>query len=279
MARQRTSEGEYSSYGWHLKAIALSAVVAVGLAVAAPAALADADLSVTQWAFEGRGFETSAPPHTGPIPISPNHEMDPDTSREVSFRVLIENDGPDRAIGTFRWHASGYKGEPGSGYTFWTAPTLLTTEQWSGENVDECTSARRCTVDLKAGETYEVWMSVRGNAPGSFSLYGTVKSETNDPVTTNNTTELFSEPVVCAINGTRGDDVLVGTSSFDSICGKYGDDKITAVGSLDKVFGGGGDDLLMGNVGRDAVRGGPGTDHCLDWELRATGCERATPER
>jgi Ca2+-binding RTX toxin-like protein len=205
--------------------------------------------------FAGRDYDFTRP-HTGPISISPNHEMNPSTRREVTFRIVVENHGPGPAVASFRWHVSGYKGEPGTGYTFWTAPTLLTTNVRSSV----CPSVRRCTYELDPGGALEFAMSVRGNAPGRFTSYGTVASDSADPVPANNTTEVFDEPVVCSIEGTSADDVLVGTSGFDSICGKSGDDRIKAVGDYDKVFGGGGDDLMLGQPKSQQFSGGRGSD-------------------
>lgn len=90
-----------------------------------------------------------------------------------------------------------------------------------------------------------------------------------------------------AINGTTGDDVIVGGAGDDIIFGDLGDDRICARRGRDVVYGwegndslsgargqdrlgaemgndvvrgGAGSDLLAGGLGSDLIQGGPGTD-------------------
>jgi len=69
------------------------------------------------------------------------------------------------------------------------------------------------------------------------------------------------------IQGTAGNDVLVGLRGKDKIRGGAGKDLICGNGKADKLFGGrakdkiygqGGNDLLVGNQGNDVLRGGAG---------------------
>ena len=53
------------------------------------------------------------------------------------------------------------------------------------------------------------------------------------------------------INGTTGNDLILGSAGADTIDGKNGDDCI---------LGGGGNDGLTGSAGTDVCIGGPGTD-------------------
>jgi hypothetical protein len=53
------------------------------------------------------------------------------------------------------------------------------------------------------------------------------------------------------LNGTEGNDLIIGSSDADTIDGLGGDDC---------VLGGGGDDLITGSDGSDVCLGGPGTD-------------------
>lgn len=53
------------------------------------------------------------------------------------------------------------------------------------------------------------------------------------------------------VNGTLGNDLIVGGPGADSLDGEAGDDCI---------LGGGGDDSLDGDLGTDVCIGGPGTD-------------------
>jgi uncharacterized protein (TIGR01370 family) len=63
-----------------------------------------------------------------------------------------------------------------------------------------------------------------------------------------------------SINGTEGNNVLIGSSGTDTIAGLGGNDKIYAGLGNDKADGGNGNDLLYGNGGNDILRGGNGHD-------------------
>lgn len=61
--------------------------------------------------------------------------------------------------------------------------------------------------------------------------------------------------IVTGRNGTKGNDLMLGTAGNDDLDGKQGDDCIV---------GGGGDDTLQGKRGDDVLIGGAGTDVCTD---------------
>jgi Ca2+-binding RTX toxin-like protein len=72
------------------------------------------------------------------------------------------------------------------------------------------------------------------------------------------------------INGTAGDDFLIGGPTDDTISAFDGNDLVNAGGGNDSVDGGdghdnlrgeGGDDVLLGGGGDDYLRGGPGDDY------------------
>ncbi|MFT7474328.1 MAG: 5'-nucleotidase/UDP-sugar diphosphatase [Verrucomicrobiales bacterium] len=74
------------------------------------------------------------------------------------------------------------------------------------------------------------------------------------------------------INGTPGDDVIVGTAAANTINAGAGNDVVCGGGGGDIIFGGPGRDLLFGengpdqmwgNAGNDLLRGGPGNDLLL----------------
>jgi Ca2+-binding RTX toxin-like protein len=65
---------------------------------------------------------------------------------------------------------------------------------------------------------------------------------------------------LCKINGTPGNDVLVGTSGVDVICGGGGNDTIRGFGGNDVIFGGLGNDTIYGGGGNDVLVGGIGQD-------------------
>lgn len=68
------------------------------------------------------------------------------------------------------------------------------------------------------------------------------------------------------IDGTTGDDVLVGTGPADDIHGLAGADTIYGLSGGDVLAGDEGDDLLFGGSGTDQITGGAGTD-----DLRGNG--------
>ncbi len=62
------------------------------------------------------------------------------------------------------------------------------------------------------------------------------------------------------INGTDGDDMLVGTEFGDVIAGLAGNDVILGMGGNDIICAGKGVDIVFGGPGDDAIRGGAGND-------------------
>jgi Ca2+-binding RTX toxin-like protein len=62
------------------------------------------------------------------------------------------------------------------------------------------------------------------------------------------------------IDGTDGDDALVGTSRADVVHARAGNDTVTALGGADRVYGEDGVDTLRGGDGRDELDGGAGDD-------------------
>jgi hypothetical protein len=72
--------------------------------------------------------------------------------------------------------------------------------------------------------------------------------------------EFNAFPRGCTVEGTAGDDHLVGSAGDDVICGEGGDDVIDGGGGRDVVFGDGGDDRAAGGGGDDTLYGGDGDD-------------------
>lgn len=64
----------------------------------------------------------------------------------------------------------------------------------------------------------------------------------------------------CDITGTPGNDVLVGTSADEVICGLGGNDVIRGGGGDDILKGAGGNDTIYGGGGSDTIKGGAGKD-------------------
>lgn len=62
------------------------------------------------------------------------------------------------------------------------------------------------------------------------------------------------------INGTNGDDTLIGTNEADTIFGSNGDDSLQGLEGDDLLYGGNGQDQLWGGDGKDTLEGGNGDD-------------------
>ncbi len=62
------------------------------------------------------------------------------------------------------------------------------------------------------------------------------------------------------INGTDGDDFLIGTEQSDEMNGFGGNDLITGLQDVDTLFGGTGDDTARGGASADEIYGGAGAD-------------------
>lgn len=65
---------------------------------------------------------------------------------------------------------------------------------------------------------------------------------------------------MATINGTNGNDVLMGTFEPDVIHGLDGDDVISGMAGADKIYGGAGNDLIYALLDGDIIDGGDGVD-------------------
>ncbi|HTH18172.1 MAG TPA: calcium-binding protein [Magnetospirillum sp.] len=77
---------------------------------------------------------------------------------------------------------------------------------------------------------------------------------------TGSSTEPFPSTQPIEINGTQGNDVLIGTPADEHIQGFRGDDVLFGGGGNDQLDGGIGNDLLEGGPGFQTYNGGPGID-------------------
>jgi len=68
------------------------------------------------------------------------------------------------------------------------------------------------------------------------------------------------QPGPTFIDGTDGDDVIVGSDGDDNIDGGRGDDWICGGPGDDSLDGGDGNDVVIGGTGDDGPSGGPGND-------------------
>jgi Ca2+-binding RTX toxin-like protein len=62
------------------------------------------------------------------------------------------------------------------------------------------------------------------------------------------------------LNGTNGDDVIIGGNLNDTLFGLGGNDYIDGLGGNDLIDGGSGQDTLLGGAGKDTLLGGDGGD-------------------
>lgn len=67
-------------------------------------------------------------------------------------------------------------------------------------------------------------------------------------------------PVAEPLEGTMGDDTLIGSDGADEIVGGRGDDRIDGFAGADTLLGGWGDDLIYAGPGDDVLGGGNGDD-------------------
>lgn len=85
------------------------------------------------------------------------------------------------------------------------------------------------------------------------------------------------------IDGTKGDDRLVGTGSRDVVGAFWGDDRVWAGAGDDLVCAGSGNDVVFDGPGKDWIDGGAGFDvvYLCDDRVpeRLTGVERTLPSR
>jgi large repetitive protein len=65
---------------------------------------------------------------------------------------------------------------------------------------------------------------------------------------------------VGALDGTFRNEILIGSSSADTINGNGGDDILIGGAGDDSLYGGEGNDILVGGAGNDILNGGPGND-------------------
>jgi hypothetical protein len=88
---------------------------------------------------------------------------------------------------------------------------------------------------------------------------------------------------VVAINfrfkGGKGNDILTGSGSNDTLGGGAGKDVLRGVGGDDTLKGGTGNDRLYGGAGVDVGRGGPGRDICNKVEIRNSCGKKGHPKR
>ena len=118
--------------------------------------------------------------------------------------------------------------------------------------------------DQLAFDYRRIWVETRGQSPdgsiGPTSSFG-FDLATNTEIDTSSKPEL--NPASLYLDGTPGDDEIVGGPGHDTIDAKEGDDRVQAGGGNDVVLGGIGDDRLNGGDGDDALDGG-GDDDVLE---------------
>jgi Ca2+-binding RTX toxin-like protein len=117
-----------------------------------------------------------------------------------------------------------------------------------------------CTFSLAAGQSEQLTEEYEIEAPGAFAIASSVAAP-DDPDPSDDTATM-STTAHCSVEGTPGDDVLVGTSDTDSLCGEGGDDTLVVTGEGERAYGGPGNDTIdLGQAGFAlTVEGDDGTD-------------------
>ena len=178
--------------------------------------------------------------------------------------------------------ASGEGGEGGEGgsetandddsITYELEITALLTDTDESENLSVLVSGLPVGVTLSAGtdngdgswllqpeDLDGLTMTIDDTVEESFEITvaGISTEDDGDTATTVTTVEV---PVDRFIEGTSGDDLLVGGLGDDEILGLSGDDELHGLGGDDVLEGGEGSDLVFGDAGDDYLYGGSGDD-------------------
>jgi hypothetical protein len=131
------------------------------------------------------------------------------------------------------------------------------------------------TWTLKADDLNGLTLNTDHTVIENFELTVTAVASENDGDTATNITTVavvVDETVDAdvSLEGSRGDDVLIGGTGDDTLKGRGGDDELLGGGGDDVLFGssgddtldgGSGDDTLFGSSGKDELKGGAGDDY------------------
>lgn len=181
---------------------------------------------------------------------------------DLTVISTVRNTGPDPATVTYR------QTSPAAGPYGWiiAAPVMgMTDTDWTctydGVPQPAGLVTLGCTFGLGAGQSQRLIEEYEIEAPGTFTIDSTATAATSDPDPSNNAAAMTTT-ARCSIEGTAGDDVLVGTTDTDSLCGDGGNDTLVLTGEGESAFGGAGDDTIsIGQAGWSrTVDGGVGTD-------------------
>ena len=240
-----------------LAIVAIGAVVLTGThEPPARAAGSSADVSVSMDVRAGK-FVAGQPPTT---------RFDPSAGVVINDYLtaiaIVHNDGPDATTVTYRQTSPA----PGPDQWIIAVPAMGWTDtDWTCgyDGVPQTAGLQTlgCTFTLGAGESQQLIEEYEIEAPGAFTIASTATSSTTDPDDSNNAASMTTASR-CSVEGTPGDDVLVGTTDTDSLCGEGGSDTLILSGSGESAFGGAGNDTI--SVGQadwaHTVDGDAGTD-------------------
>ncbi|WP_298625103.1 DUF5801 repeats-in-toxin domain-containing protein [uncultured Legionella sp.] len=100
---------------------------------------------------------------------------------------------------------------------------------------------------------------------GLHEIAITAISDVNDGQPIASPTQIFSLTVIDSaihnLDGTAGNDLILGSDLNDVLVGLFGDDDMLGYGGDDTLIGGDGNDLLVGDAGNDTLIGGNGSDN------------------
>ncbi|MDJ0515403.1 MAG: S8 family serine peptidase [Trichodesmium sp. MO_231.B1] len=114
------------------------------------------------------------------------------------------------------------------------------------------------TSDSATASNVNAFEAVTVSADQDQLVEGTSQAEPLNGSTGNDTIVGFAGNDTLA--GSGGDDSIIGRRGNDSLYGQDGDDVLEGRLGIDRLFGGDGDDEMNGGQGRDRFNGGPGDD-------------------
>jgi Ca2+-binding RTX toxin-like protein len=249
--------GRSAHRGAAVMMLAIGVVAVAGVHNApARAAGSSADVSVTMDVRDGK-IVAGQPPST---------KFDPSAGVVINDYVTViatvHNAGPDATTVTYRQTSPA----PGPDQWIIAVPAMGWTDtDWTCgyDGVPQTAGLQTlgCTFTLGAGQSQQLLEEYEIEAPGAFTIASTATGATGDPNASNDTAAMTTT-ARCSIEGTPGDDVLVGATDTDSLCGEGGNDTLVVTGEGESAFGGAGNDTIsIGQAGwAHTVDGDGGTD-------------------
>ncbi|WP_018425580.1 DUF5801 repeats-in-toxin domain-containing protein, partial [Hoeflea sp. 108] len=199
-----------------------------------------------------------------------NSSDNPSTSpRTVSF-TLVDGDGTalggaDTAVATATINVAAVNDAPtATGDNIVARDTTFVIPHWALLYNDSdpdneqllVTSISSVSSGTVVAGASSVTFTDTGSSVGGYFYY-----RASDGSLTSSSVEVdISRDTSGAIDGTGGNDILIGTAGIDTLNGNDGADILIGNGGNDILNGGNGDDILVGGAGNDQLNGGAGND-------------------